>query len=174
MVKKGKEITEIVVNLLFSVVVISLLLYSFKRYAMVEGTILGAGTFPVLIGILVLIFSILNLIRAFKKYFTDSGHEEQIEIEEKTLPDSRFPRFDLLIRKYRVIISIIIIIIYTLLMSVLGFIIATLLFIPAMLYLLEYRTFWKVVLISILGTAFLYLSFGIFLGVSLPVGLIFK
>lgn len=174
MVKKGKEITEIVVNLLFSVVVISLLLYSFKRYAMVKGTILGAGTFPVLIGILVLIFSILNLIRAFKKYFTVSDHEEQIEIEEETLPDSRFSRFDLIIRKYRVIISIIITIIYTLLMSVLGFIIATLLFIPAMLYLLEYRAFWKVVLISILGTAFLYLSFGIFLGVSLPVGLIFK
>jgi hypothetical protein len=64
-------------------------------------------------------------------------------------------------------------VLYFLLLSFVGFLIATVLMIPAMLYLLEYRKPLMVAVITVLGTAFLFTAFQVLLGVPLPDGSFF-
>ncbi len=76
-------------------------------------------------------------------------------------------------RKYRVAIAVGLMIVYYLLLWLFGFIIATALFLPTMLYLLEYRKPVKVTIITILGVTFLYIAFKVLLGVPLPIAKLF-
>ncbi len=168
--EKNKAMLEIGMNLLFCSVAFGMYMVS-HNYDFLEGTILGARTFPLLIGGILVVFAIVNITCAVKrlKLAKSLGKVEAKDIHEERVGSV----FNILIREYRVLSAVILLVLYFLLLSFVGFLIATVLLIPAMLYLLEYRKPLPVVVITVLGTAFLFTAFQVLLGVPLPDGLLF-
>jgi hypothetical protein len=109
------------------------------------------------------IFGIVNIIKALSV-----SKSPETTTQERVEEESSGNGFFDFIRKYRVAIAVGLMVVYYLMLWLLGFIIATALFLPAMLYLLEYRKPVKVAIITVLGVAFLYIAFKVLLGVPLP------
>jgi len=168
--EKNKAMLEIGMNLLFCGVAFGMYMVS-HNYDFLEGTILGARTFPLLIGGILVVFASVNITGAIKqlKLSKSLGSVEVEEMQEERVGSV----FNILIREYRVVSAVILLVLYFLLLSFVGFLIATVLLIPAMLYLLEYRKPLPVVVITVLGTAFLFTAFQVLLGVPLPDGSLF-
>jgi putative tricarboxylic transport membrane protein len=169
---KGKAKLEIGINLLFSGIVVGMFIFS-KDYDFLEGTILGARTFPILIGGILVIFASVNITGAVKRLVNMNSMDFISDEEPEITEDYKGSPFNQFIRKYRVGCGFLLVTLYYLLLMVVGFIIATVMMIPSMLYLLEYRKVFKVIIITVLGTTFLYTAFHILLGVPLPEGLLF-
>lgn len=164
---KRKTALEIGINVLFITIAIGMFIVS-ADYEFVQGTLLGARTFPLLIGSIMSVFAVVNIANAIRKPATDAM--ESSEEESDALSTGRF---NIWLRTYRVAAAIGLMVIYYLLLVLVGFIIATLLFLPAMLYILEYRKPVKVALVSVIGVAFLYVAFKVLLGVPLPASILF-
>jgi hypothetical protein len=165
----GKKIAEIILNLFFSVIAIAALIIA-SKYTDYTATRLGAKTFPFIVSILLIIFASLNILRALivktEKSNSSAGGEEDTPFSD-TAPDK-------FILRHRVIIAILLSFIYYFLNYIIGFIISTLIFIPLMLYILEYRRPVFMVIITVSATAFLVISFKVLLGVPLPLGMVFE
>jgi hypothetical protein len=153
---------EVGLNVLFIVIVIGMFIVS-REYKFVRGTLLGSRTFPILIGSIMTIFGMVNIVKALRLLKTPENHVQE-QVEEESSGNGFFD----FIRKYRVSIAVGLMVVYYLLLWSLGFIVATVIFLPTMLYLLEYRKPVKVAIITILGVAFLYVAFKVLLGVPLP------
>jgi len=167
---KNKAMLEIGMNLLFCGVAFGMYVAS-HDYDFLEGTILGARTFPLLIGGILVVFAVVNVFGAVKRLQLSKSTEH---VEPEGIQEERVGSvFNILIREYRVLSAVILLVLYFLLLSFVGFLIATVLLIPAMLYLLEYRKPLPVVVITVLGTAFLFTAFQVLLGVPLPDGSLF-
>lgn len=168
--EKNKAGLEIGMNIIFGCIVLGMYLVS-HDYDFIEGTILGARTFPLLVGGILAMFAFLNILSVirrlrFTQITTVAEPPEESEIEVGN-------NFNILLRKNRVLAAVFLLVIYYLMLVFAGFLIATILLIPAMLYLLEYRKFKSVMVITVLGTTLLFTAFQVLLGVPLPDGLLF-
>lgn len=167
MTTKQKTIMEVILNTMFISIAIGMFIIS-KDYRFVRGTLLGSRTFPILIGSIMSVFGIVNISIALKNFLSETEPENIQEVEVKSgnkLHDC--------IRLYRVQIAIGLMVIYYILLTLIGFILATFIFLPLILYVLEYRKPIHVILVTVLGVAFLYISFKVLLGVPLPEAILF-
>ena len=106
---KRKVALEVGLNALFIAIAIGMFIVS-KEYEFVHGTLLGSRTFPVFIGSIMLIFGIVNIIKAFRvSKSSESAVQEQVE--EESSGDGFFD----FMRKYRVAIAVGLMIVYYLL-----------------------------------------------------------
>jgi len=158
---------EVVLNTLFISIAIGMFIIS-KDYRFVRGTLLGSRTFPILIGSIMSIFGIVNISVALKRFLSESEPEVIQDSEAKS-----GNRLHDCIRMYRVQIAVGLMVIYYLLLTLIGFIFATVIFLPLILYVLEYRRLFQVILVTVIGVAFLYISFKVLLGVPLPEAILF-
>ena len=182
MQEKNKAMTEIRINILFCCIVVGMFIVS-RDYDFVKGTILGARTFPLLVGSLLIVFACANIIGAMGRLKamhvpTPAAKDPQESLSgSEILQDkddaTQCNRFNAFIRDNRVVCAILLMMIYYLLLVFLGFIIGTVILIPLMLYLLEYRRPINVLLITVVGTMLLFVAFKVLLGVPLPTGLLF-
>ena len=179
---KNKAMAEIWVNILFCCIVVGMFIVS-RDYDFVEGTILGARTFPLLVGSLLIMFACVNIIGAMGRLKAMHVPVPAVKDLQESLSSSEMLQgktdaiqckgFNVFIRDNRVICAILLMVVYYLLLVFLGFIIGTLILIPLMLYLLEYRKPINLLLISVVGTMLLFVTFKILLGVPLPTGWLF-
>ena len=182
MQEKNKAMAEIRINILFCCIVVGMFIVS-RDYDFVKGTILGARTFPLLVGSLLIVFACANIIGAMGRLKamhvpTPAAKDPQESLSgSEILQDkddaTQCNRFNAFIRDNRVVCAILLMVIYYLLLVFLGFIIGTVILIPLMLYLLEYRRPINVLLITVVGTMLLFVAFKVLLGVPLPTGLLF-
>jgi putative tricarboxylic transport membrane protein len=170
--EKNKAMLEIGMNLLFCGVAFGMFVVS-HDYDFLEGTILGARTFPLLIGGILVVFAMVNITKSIKFLRSAQAGAVDTSMEEVTEEDGKDSPFNRFLRTYRVACSFGIMVVYFLMLSFLGFLIATVVMIPAMLYLLEYRKPLLVAIITILGMTLLYIAFKLLLGVPLPNGMLF-
>lgn len=167
--EKRKIILEIGINAVFITIAIGMFIVS-RKYKLVRGNLLGARTFPMLIGSLLSIFAIVNITGAIRSLQATRENVDENTLEEVEIVTD----FKSYIRKNRVGVAFGMMVIYYLLLLYFGFIISTVLFLPAMLYLLEYRKPIRMLLVTVFGIAFLYIAFKVLLGVPLPQGIIFS
>ncbi len=158
-----KVALEIGINILFIMIAVGMFAVS-GNYKFVRGTLIGARTFPILIGGIMSVFALVNITVALRR---EAPQDEELDVEED-IDESSTGRFNEWLRKYRVGAAIGLMVIYYLLLLSVGFIVATLIFLPAMLYIVEYRKWTHVALVTVIGVAFLYVAFKILLGVPLP------
>ncbi len=162
-----KVALEIGINMLFIIMIIGMVVVS-SDYDFVKGKLIGARTFPLLVGGIMSVFALVNILNALRKKAEMEESQVQEEVEEQISG-----RFNGWLRTYRVGAAIGLMVIYYFLLLFVGFIAATLLFLPAMLYIVEYRKVTHVALVTVIGVAFLYIAFKILLGVPLPKSIIF-
>ena len=182
MQEKNKAMAEIRVNILFCCIVVGMFIVS-RDYDFVEGTILGARTFPLLVGSLLIVFACVNIIGAMGRLKAVHAPVPAAKDPQESLSGSEMlqekadatqcNRFNAFIRDNRVVCAILLMGVYYLLLVFLGFIIGTVILIPLMLYLLEYRKPISVLLITVVGTMLLFVTFKVLLGVPLPTGWLF-
>ncbi|MDC7245299.1 MAG: tripartite tricarboxylate transporter TctB family protein [Sphaerochaetaceae bacterium] len=165
---KQKFGLEIGINTFFIMVVLMMSVVS-KNYDFVQGTILGARTFPILVGIFLSLFALVNIAASVVRY-----RKNEIVSDEKEQLDSDSSPFVRSVQKYRVQYALGLLVCYYLLLLTFGFIISTLIFIPSILFILEYRKPVAVSLVTVIGVALLYIAFKVLLGVPLPQGFLFS
>lgn len=112
----------------------------------------GAGFWPMMLGVLIIVFSVLLLISTIK-------NKAKLEVKTFTIATPA---------NMRVYILFGIIIAFCLILYLLGFYVASLLFTPAVMYLMEVRNIKKIVLTTVLTLAAIYIIFGMLLNISLP------
>ena len=112
----------------------------------------GAGFWPMLLGALIIIFAVGLAISTLKN---------KKMLEEKTFTISTPANM-------RVYILFGVIVLFCVILYFLGFYIGALLFIPAVMYLLEVRSVKKMVLTTVITLAAVYVLFGVLLNISLP------
>ena len=112
----------------------------------------GAGFWPMLLGALIIIFAVGLAISTLKN---------KKMLEEKTFTISTPANM-------RVYILFGVIVLFCVILYFLGFYIGALLFIPAVMYLLEVRSVKKIVLTTVITLAAVYVLFGVLLNISLP------
>lgn len=112
----------------------------------------GAGFWPMLLGALIIIFAVGLAISTWKN---------KKMLEEKTFTISTPANM-------RVYILFGVIALFCAILYFLGFYIGALLFIPAVMYLLEVRSVKKIVLTTVITLAAVYVLFGVLLNISLP------
>ena len=112
----------------------------------------GAGFWPMLLGALIIIFAVGLAI---------SSWMNKKMLEEKTFTISTPANM-------RVYILFGVIVLFCVILYFLGFYIGALLFIPAVMYLLEVRSVKKIVLTTVITLAAVYVLFGVLLNISLP------
>ena len=112
----------------------------------------GAGFWPMLLGALIIIFAVGLAISTLKN---------KKMLEEKTFTISTPANM-------RVYILFGVIVLFCVILYFLGFYIGALLFIPAVMYLLEVRSVKKIVLTTEITLAAVYVLFGVLLNISLP------
>ena len=109
----------------------------------------GAGFWPMMCGILIIVFSVCLLISTIK-------NKEKLEAKTFTISTPAN------IRVY------ILFVLFCVVLYFLGFYIGALLFIPALMYLMEVRSVKKIALTTIITLAAVYILFGMLLNISLP------
>ena len=112
----------------------------------------GAGFWPMLLGALIIIFAVGLAISTLKN---------KKMLEEKTFTISTPANM-------RVYTLFGVIVLFCVILYFLGFYIGALLFIPAVMYLLEVRSVKKIVLTTVITLAAVYVLFGVLLNISLP------
>ena len=106
----------------------------------------GAGFWPMMLGILIIVFSTIK-------------NKEKLEAKTFTISTPA---------NIRVYILFGIIVLFCVVLYFLGFYIGALLFIPALMYLMEVRSVKKIALTTIITLAAVYILFGMLLNISLP------
>lgn len=112
----------------------------------------GAGFWPMMLGVLIIVFSVLLLISTIR-------NKEKLEAKTFAIATPA---------NMRVYILFGVIVVFCLVLYFLGFYIASLLFIPAVMYLMEVRNVKKIVLTTVITLAAIYVIFGMLLNISLP------
>ena len=118
------------------------------------------ATYPLGIAVLLLFLSIIYLFNSLRKYVVITQRKnERINFVENILENKQlyFKRFG----------SVILLIIYASSLGKLNFLISTGIFLFAAFYLYDRRDYFKMILISIIGSAFLYMLFVYFLKLQL-------
>jgi len=105
-----------------------------------------------MLGILIIVFSVCLLISTIK-------NKEKLEAKTFTISTPA---------NIRVYILFGIIVLFCVVLYFLGFYIGALLFIPALMYLMEVRSVKKIALTTIITLAAVYILFGMLLNISLP------
>lgn len=117
----------------------------------------GAGFMPFLSGMLLILLSLFDL--AFSAFTRWKNDKRDIEIWANILWG-------------RLIVTLIMLILYTLLMPVLGFSLPTAILLFVLFRLIEHRSWWRTAIGAIVVTAVFYFGFGIALGAQLPKGIL--
>jgi hypothetical protein len=118
------------------------------------------ATYPLGIAVLLLFLSIIYLFNSLRKYvLLTQRKNERINFVENILENKQlyFKRFG----------SVILLIIYASSLGKLNFLISTGIFLFVAFYLYDRRDYFKMILISIIGSAFLYMLFVYFLKLQL-------
>ena len=118
----------------------------------------GAGFWPRMLGVLIIVFSVCLLFSTIK-------NKEKLEAKTFTIATPA---------NIRVYILFGIIILFCLILYFLGFYVGALLFIPAVMYLLEVRSVKKIVLTTVITLAAIYVLFGMLLNITLPAPIFMK
>ena len=112
----------------------------------------GAVFWPMMLGVLIIVFSVCLLFSTIK-------NKEKLEAKTFTITTPA---------NIRVYILFGIIILFCLILYFLGFYVGALLFIPAVMYLLEVRSVKKIALTTVITLAAIYVLFGMLLNITLP------
>lgn len=140
----------------------SLLIVAFIFFVMANNLISEAALFPIFLLVLLSIFSIFIIFKGMNRAedsFGDHGDDEQkLNLE-------------LLKSPLMVFVGIVI---YSLLITLIGFFIATSLFLIVYLYLNHYRSIVKITLTVVIVNLFIFLVFVQQLNVRLPLGILFE
>lgn len=121
----------------------------------------GPKALPVMIAVAMIVIGIIHLVGS---YYVNQRRGEDGKTDLKTFTEW--------FREYRPVIAIVIIsLAYGGLLNVFGYLVMTPLLIGSILWVLEIRQFRKILKISLIMTAILYLVFRYGLQVDLPIGL---
>lgn len=118
------------------------------------------ATYPLGVAVLLLFLSTIYLFNSFRKYIAviQSGHKKISVI--KNIIDNK----QLYLKRVG---SVILLIIYASTLGKLNFLISTVIFLFASFYLYDRRDYFKMIIISLIGSAFLYMLFVYFLKLQL-------
>ncbi len=120
----------------------------------------GPKALPVMIAIAMIVIGIIHIIGS---YYVNRSLDRVGETDAKSLTEK--------FREYKPVVAIIIIsLAYAGLLNIFGYLIMTPLLIGSILWVLEIRSIRKILKISLLMTAILYLVFRYGLQVNLPIG----
>jgi len=118
------------------------------------------ATYPLGVAVLLLFLSTIYLFNSFRKYIAiiHRGHTK-ISIIENILDNKQL--------YFKRVGSVILLIIYASTLGKLNFLISTVIFLFAAFYLYDRRDYLKMIIISVIGSAFLYMLFVYFLKLQL-------
>lgn len=144
-------------SVLFFLLSIALLVYAlYKHYTgLPVSWEMSPYLFPVLISVFLFLLSISLFTDGRKQYA--AGEERGQETGEKPATDWKSTLF-----------TVVAAVIYFLLMPVIKFIPATILFLVAMFWFLKERRWWLVAILSVATAGLIYVMFGVLLNVMLP------
>lgn len=144
-------------SVLFFLLSIALLVYAlYKHYTgLPVSWEMSPYLFPVLISVFLFLLSISLFADGRKQYA--AGEERGQAAEEKPATDWKSTLF-----------TVVAAVIYFLLMPVIKFIPATILFLVAMFWFLKERRWWLVAILSVATAGLIYVMFGVLLNVMLP------
>lgn len=123
-----------------------------------EGRIVGTALMPLVVSLMLLIFSAVLALRGFKsiKTYQEIGKKESVNIKG-------------------VIVMIVACLVYAYLLTPLGFVVSSVLFLFLLLYLMtkkEKRNYLKFGIITIISVLAIYFIFSNFFGIRLPQGIL--
>ncbi len=153
------ESTMVKVSRIFSSIMILLGIYVISvasQFPPGTNGVLGPGFFPILLGILLIALSILQLVTSRK------------EPREENTSSSADPQ-----ATRRVIISCLVVIAYMILINIVGFLVATPIFLFTIMWFFSVRKKSILFTTSLVTTGLLYFIFLQFLSVSLPTGMFY-
>lgn len=144
-------------SVLFFIMAIALMAYAlYKHYTgLPVSWEMSPYLFPVLIAIFLLLLSVSLFTDGRKQVFTQSPEVEAKA--SKVVVDWKSTLF-----------TVVASVVYFLLMPVITFIPATILFLLAMLWYLKERRWWLMAILSVATTGIIYVMFGVLLNVMLP------
>lgn len=144
-------------SVLFFIMAIALMAYAlYKHYTgLPVSWEMSPYLFPVLIAIFLLLLSVSLFTDGRKQVFTQSPEVEAKA--SKVVVDWKSTLF-----------TVVASVVYFLLMPVITFIPATILFLLAMLWHLKERRWWLMAILSVATTGIIYVMFGVLLNVMLP------
>lgn len=112
----------------------------------------GAGFWPMILGVLIILLSIILLL---------SSMANKSRLEEKTFTIATDAN-------KRVYLIMGVVTVFCVILYIMGFYIAAALFVPAVMYLLEVRNLKKIIVTTVLTLLAIYVVFGILLQITLP------
>ena len=134
--------------------------YSYQSYQLPRATIgkeMAPLYFPLGLGLLMFIFGMILLIQAWSK----GGMKRDAEDREESIGFSYTAKL--------ITFTSVISILYALLFDVIGYVFSTILFLGAILFVINGKTQWKVnMIVSISFSLSIYIVFSKFLGIILP------
>lgn len=126
----------------------------------------GVAFWPRIVLIIILSFASLNLAFIFRR------NKDDIDLDQRTaselLGSGRITEVDAETKQF--VITIVLTGLYLLVLTDLGFLIATALFLMLFLWNLEYRSIVKNAVLSVFITLFIFILFGNFMNIALPLG----
>ena len=130
------------------------------KYRLIKSGIPGAGFFPFLAGIIMVILSMMVLGSALKK----KGEDQEAQAKERFFPQRNSLK--------KIGLALIGLFGYWLLLEFLGFLITTFLFLIFLLKFIEPQRWTTALTTAILATGLSYLLFNLWLKVQMPIGVL--
>lgn len=131
------------------------------QVAEIPGQLVGPRFFPIMLGILIIALSILSILSNLMKKKVEASPV----INQATQAKGR--------GLTQVILSFGLLILWTILNSMLGFVVTTFLLTIALMYIIGNRSIVKMVIVSIVFTVLLYLAANYLLQLTVPTGILF-
>ena len=165
---EGNKITkgDVIKDIIMGVSLIIIGIGCFFTYNPSEATLdigtdgMSFATYPLGIAFLLLFLSIIYLFNSLRKYLVIT----QLKNERINFVENVFENKQLYFKRFG---SVILLIIYASSLGKLNFLISTCVFLFAAFYLYDRRDFFKMIIISVIGSAFLYMLFVYFLKLQL-------
>lgn len=126
----------------------------------------GVAFWPRIVLVIILFFASLNLAFIFWRNKDDLRYDQRAVSE--LLKSARITEFDPETKQF--VVTIVLIGLYLVVLTDLGFLIATAIFLMLFLWNLEYRSVVKNVVLSVFLTLFVFILFGNFMNIALPLG----
>ena len=165
---EGNKITkgDVIKDIIMGVSLIIIGIGCFFTYNPSDATLdigtdgMSFATYPLGIAFLLLFLSFIYLFNSLRKYVVIT----QLKNEKINFVENIFANKQLYFKRFG---SVILLIIYASSLGKLNFLISTCVFLFAAFYLYDRRDFFKMIIISVIGSAFLYMLFVYFLKLQL-------
>jgi putative tricarboxylic transport membrane protein len=135
------------------IVIAGIMIHTSRSFPGAQGADVGASFFPVILSSVLILLSVLLMVTSMKKKTVESRSEEKSEWK-------------------KVLLGMTCTFFYFVLLIYLGYVIATPIFLAAMMWMFNYRRLIHVVFWSLLITGLIYVCFALLLQVPLPDGVL--